>query len=246
MKYTSKLILNWEEYQFAAPSRWRQPWVNTIAYYPLDSVNTVNDMSWNWYDLTLIWTADFNTYQWVDCFNSQWTWRMECSSLTLADIWNVFSAMAWVYTPDRQDHNERWILWATDNSLWFKWFDLFESYYSWQNQAYRWETLWSSNKSIFVDEPFWQWYHLCLTYEDWTNNQKLYINGVLEWEDTNTMYLSSSAIFRVAARVWVNGSWWVDVIRSWWLSNIILEDKVRTAQEITDYFNQTKSLYGIS
>ena len=44
----------------------RSPWSSTIAYYPLNSSTTVNDMSGNGYTLTNDW-ASFWTYGWVDC-----------------------------------------------------------------------------------------------------------------------------------------------------------------------------------
>ena len=51
MKYTSKLILNWEEYQFAAPEQWWQPWANTLCYFSLNGTaddSSSNQYTWTW------------------------------------------------------------------------------------------------------------------------------------------------------------------------------------------------------
>ena len=70
------------------PERW-QPWANTVAYYPLTSTTTVNDLSGNGYTLSTHDTLPtFWIYQWVDCasFNSN---SLKTSSVNPWAYWKL-------------------------------------------------------------------------------------------------------------------------------------------------------------
>ena len=88
----------------------------------------------------------------------------------------------------------------------------------------------------------WAWHHILGTYTStwWT---KLYVDWVYIDADATTTSVSSSSGYTF---IWWHQSWQSQFTFSWNISNVILETAERTAQEITDYYNQTKSLYWIS
>lgn len=233
MKYTSKLILNWTEYEFGAGGGgWWQPWANTIAYYPLTSTSTVNDMSGNNNTLTNRW-AIFTTLLWVDCADINNNGFYISSWFTL----NTETISCWFNLKNGNIHNtiiKQWSsFWQNVFGVWYRpslWLAITDWWWSW-------------TKEIIVswDLTVWQWYHLVLTQENW-KNWKMYLNWNLytSWWDSRT-----------TTPDWPFYIWYSDINPSntyWYnyISEVIIENKVRTAQEISNYFNQTKSLYWIS
>ena len=110
-------------------------------------------------------------------------------------------------------------------------------YYNWASK-FRFSTWWA-NSSINVSWDNWVWYNrvfkydwtTATVYKDWTvANSSIFVEQVLWWDGTAIWYNS-----------FVNWRYWL-----WYLSEIILENKVRTAQEIQDYYDQTKANYWIS
>lgn len=101
-------------------------------------------------------------------------------------------------------------------------------------------TLWYNNRSDNgTILPNNTWFNLVITKESWWQ-AKAYINSTL----TNTEN-SASVNYWTWIIIWCKYASQWDSYQGR-MAHIILESKVRTDQEISDYFNKTKSLYGIS
>ena len=235
-KYIDRYYLNWEMYaiKFGGGGWGWTPWANTLAYYPLES--DVLDYSWNWNNAI---GAPDSFADWV----ANYSWASTSLPTSLAQSIPL-TCLIWI--------NDGWIgVWDHNiNVMWqhtFSGYGLCLSYnqYDRNNSAYSvgWHT--SSNGGNFMwvwttySNPL-DWWHLMWLTRDWTT-LKLYIDWEFIWQDSD----SSSATSNDAFYLWYDhgydwGAWY------WKVSKLIFEDKTWTAQEVADYFNQTKSLYGIS
>lgn len=207
------------------------PWANTIAYYPLTSETTVNDLSWNGYNLTTNWTVTFWTNQGVSCasFNSSWLYISSFSQLQWTasrtySFW-IYDNNTWTWQPTyvfqwRTGNNNQMVLIFTDG-----------------NKNYT-ISQWGSSSGSFWAKKNGQWVHIAVTYDGskftWYTNW----TSAGTWTYTINTQWSELAIWKNSWNTW--GSF------VWYISEVIVENKVRTASEIAGYYNQTKSQYWIS
>jgi len=202
--------------------KWWKPWANTLLYYPLTSETTVNEKSWKNKDLTNTWVT-FWTYQWVDCayFDGSHFLKNETS---YGLSWN-FTASIWVYYTARWDYEQP--RFYGDNS-WNIWIWITPpSNYIWYNPR------WSETSQILVSDSGWK---LLTVVYDWTNC-KLYVNGA------NVDTTAKSWYTYTDSKLWIGGYVPSPLYWKWGLSEFILENKARTADEISNYYNSTKSKY---
>ena len=82
----------------------------------------------------------------------------------------------------------------------------------------------------------WEWLCICITVDNWS--VKTYTNWTL---NATTTFTGITTYFRF----WQEYNKWADRHLYGNIKEIIIEDKARTAQEVSDYFNGTKSNYGI-
>lgn len=220
-----------------------QPWVNTIAYYPLDTTNTVNDLSGNNYSLTWEWTYNFGTYWWVDCcyvnvgmlysaissVSMSWgitvnVWYNEVGTPNFDNgaiaqfngndpSWNEYTFTNWIIRSNGRPTGEYWITGYLSN-LW----------------------IYSSTAAYTVTTS--TWYNLCYTYT-WSTGT-LYINGSLAGSLSLVDWTDNKGYIQISRKSNLDRS-----IKGY-LSEAIFENKARTAQEIADYYNNTKANYWIS
>ena len=203
------------------PATWN-PWSNTIAYYPLTSTTTVNDMSGNNYNLTNTWWVTFVSYQWVNCAYYAGTWFLKNTSLSYDK--RAFTMQWWWYYLRKNANNTSFIR--------------------------RWPNLWAyidRDTNNLRCSPWWiwwtvissdSWWNLITVTYDWNVTMKLYLNWTLIWTKTDT-----------SPSTW----WWLSVWNAninsttdywyWWISEVIIENKVWTATEVSNYYNLTKSKY---
>ena len=188
------------------PSPW-QPWVNTVAYYPL-SANTNDQL--NTYNLTNSWIT-FGTLGWVTCANfdgtssasgnfySYWTWDL--------------TASVWGYPTS----NSQGVWWA-----------IYVNY------------LIMNSKNGYVE-----WTSAPTPLNTWTNIVFTITWGKLKIYSNGTLYLDTSFSNNLPwdLSLWVSNN---TTYLNWGLSELIFESVARTAQEVSDYFNQTKANYWIS
>jgi hypothetical protein len=185
------------------------------------------DASWNsptaTAQNTTIWT-----YNWVDCLNLNSSYAY----VSWIDITNVswYTVSAWIY-----------ITWGmaiqfTENiGRWWSWPYMLTS---WQWYLRRWNG--TDLESRISALATW-WHHIVQTWDIgwawiWT------VDGVTNVKIAS--WLSKPSSNGTQLNIWAefNGT-----TRAWgYVSNLIIEDKARTAQEISDYYNQTKANYWIS
>ena len=223
--------------------KWWKPWANTIAYYPLET--DTNDYS-------------NNSHNWIN----YWTTFTTLSSGK--KVW-VFNGSAYIQIPDAQDMRggNQWTMWVyLKKSSW--WNVALDPFSKWVDSSYSsivWRVWLRSdiinvigywiNPSNNTNKPTytwatvldWNWHHLIWTFNNWI--YKLYWDwNLLQTQD----YSSNSYSF---SSTWDSYISWsrnpyesqVTYKRVWNMSEMIIENKARTAQEVSDYYNLTKSNY---
>lgn len=207
------------------PSKWH-PWTNTVVYYPLDT--DFNDASWNWYNLTWYNSATIGTLNWVSCLN-----------LTSSN-----SYLSWVVSWIPQWSQARTnMFWIYGNASWQK--PAYQYGQSGSNKAdvlfsinpISWSQYWASmNANIYGQ---WAWHHVAIVIKwSWSAWQELYVDGQLKSNWTMTVSTDGTTLY-------LGRCTWDNTYLNGYLSKFIIENKARTAQEISDYFNQTKDSYGL-
>lgn len=209
--------------------QWWQPWANTIAYYPLTSTTTVNDMSWNSRTLTNYSSVSFGTQGGVDCATFNGSNYLEIGSQTLNLTEFTMSC---------------WVRWTNTSARGFLWMGKF-------NISYECMAVIRNTDNKFLAAPYWEgagsssasvsdtWYNVICVYSN--NTYTIYVNTE-QWSSVNrgvTIYWNSNVLRLGYGSTGENKLYWQ-------LSNVIFENKARTATERQDYFNQTKTLYWIS
>ena len=224
------------------------PWANTLAYYPLKE--DVLDYSGNNRNWTNYWVT-FSNWLWVfngSSYVSLWTWSW-------TNIQTNMTISAWF--------KWNWS-WSKDNMVVAKsqyyapwtWYSNYAFYVISIHEEDRYLMAWFYNQSDFNAHPlnfrttwWWsptlwpvtqsnKWYHIVIT-NDWTT-KKAYINWTLVATETNT---STSSTQSVETRIWSAVRYNYDSYFNWNISAVIFEDKTWSAQEVADYYNQTKSNY---
>lgn len=218
---------------------WWQPWTNTIAYYPLDW--DVNDHSWNNRNMTVA------------------TGSMSYGNLTDGQYW-IFNGSTILTTYNMVSLNSGTL---TMRSLYSNNRDglVFCNNYDVNNNSYYSNFMAiDSGTTMYVPYSEWsfgttarlaatgtysanQWYFQTLTSDGSTLSY--YLNGQYVTSKSTSFFMNMGNINQWC--IWGLKRWSQTYsILNWWVSNLIIENKCRTAQEISDYYNLTKSLYGIS
>lgn len=231
MWYKLKKIYIWTNQ--VRPSWW-QPWANTIAYYPLDNTNTVNDLSGNNHTLTNVWNVSFDSLS--TTFN--WSNYLYCSPL-----WETvpFTVSFYLYITDSSwDSVEKWLVRHT-----------WGNYYGWSTTILNHSSMphtkdirvWTepNNNCSYTSSTPSNWWHNIVVVCDSTN-MKLYVDWVFQSNNTAVAQTWTWWYFTIWTEYWTS----FDNNYKWKISKVIVESIERTAQEIADYYDQTKSLYWIS
>ena len=219
-----------------SPTPWGwQPWANTVAYYPLTSISTVDDESGNNRDLTNSWII-FGDYWWVDCgyfdgsVYASFSWFSLDNSARTVNFWAYCTWSVWGYYAVAHisdfSYSPSWSLWVKFNN--------------WNTNVWPWDWVNASAETVTATVTAW-WHNVLVTQESTT--VKLYVDGTLI--GTNSSYPSES---------WTPSGWSVGSKNAsthsekfiGYVSNLILEDKVWTATEVSDYYDLTKWDYWIS
>lgn len=236
-KYIDRYYLNGELYgiKFAEPG-W-QPGANTVLYVPMDT-----DLSDHWpNNISLTNTnVTIGTVGWINA----WLFPVADGYYNLtADLSSYISS--WEYTVLVWVNTLELPTWSNPTPFTSIWWGMATS-------PYRWWIMWLRTDWFGISVEGWQakssiiptlntWYLICWVYK--TNEGILYINWNQEANNSRTLSYGFQNF-----GIWQD---WYDNEgkrrhRRGYISNFILENKVRTAQEIEDYYNQTKSLYWIS
>ncbi len=214
------------EYQ----EKW-QPWANTVAYYPLTSASTVNDMSGNNKNLTNNWIS-FWEFNWVDCaYNASSNYiRWDIGSRI---IWSSITVNGWFYKTGGNREIYAYMLGSTESNHTFilQWKSSKLNLAFWYDDLQSTSTLSNNTR-----------YNICCIFDKTTQSQFIYINWVMDATRVTSNWLNISNTTMTIFNA--NITSYPDYLY-WGISNLIIEDKARTAQEIADYYNLTKSNYGL-
>lgn len=209
-----------------------KPWANTKAYYKLDG--NLNDSSWNNYNSSATgWTLTYpnNKYlsltswwvrfSWTDSFyNSPMTINLWEKDVPTSSEANLFV----VWLDNIGGNNKYWNFRIVGSSWWFA------------TQAdVVGNTIYRTN---YYSVTSWVWHNLVATVTP-NSNCKLYIDWVLQETKTFSGNLRQISPYFAIWQVWPNYSQSI----SGNLDEIILENRAWTAEEIKEYYNQTKGKY---
>lgn len=239
MWYKLKNIYVWTNH--VRPSGW-QPWANTIAYYKFEW--DANDYSWNGHNLTASWNVSYVTNSWA---SKEVVYLNGSSSSNTT--WFVSADFSQQLTPST------FVMWykAVNNGGSNPLMVIFVQMYKNTNAYARTGVITARSSDNFtirayrdfvfnswVQPDFWWWWH-CVVVTVWEWNAKLY----LDWEYKNgTTYTTADITETTRIYIWKNDD--TGFGYKWWISDTIIENKSRTAQEVADYYDQTKSNYWIS
>ena len=203
------------------------PWANTLAWYKLES--NANDYSGNLRNGTGH-NMTYTTQSWVSCAYFNWSnwyislpWFWTLSSLTVS-LWTN-SSYSWSMS------NTPFSTWPTTNNANFQIYnnatDLAASRWNWSNSDYL---------STWIDCTDWTWHNIVVSNgSDWL---KIYVDWVLK--------ASSNNVRTVKSDNWYCFIWYwrtSPIYYLWYISNVIVENKVWTATEVSTYYNNSKSIY---
>ena len=207
------------------------PWVNTLAYYPLTSTSTVNDRSGNNNNLTQSWTVTFWVNWWVNCGYFDWWYLILNSSLI---TWaNPRTVSCWFYRINAiSEWWAFWGMWTPSSQQWYT------TYVSWTSPTGR-IGHWNRQSDVFSTIPCpINWWNLLVVTFNWTT-VKVYLDNVQILSTNLTLNLTSwnttiCQMPSLAVNAW-----------KWYMSEFIFENIERDATKRTDYYNSTKTIYGL-
>lgn len=220
---------------------WWQPNENTLLYVPFKSWRTSDEslspktpLLNNHITTTTIW--------WVECMPSNrdswvsyYLWNNTKYTISMRVKFNDDNSWNIAY-----DINNNWT--SATTTIWY-WI----SVWRWSNNSLTWnKNFWYychdwKAQQTWKDNPIWVlwdtvWHNITFTI-DW-NKTIYYLDWVNKYNYTNAYSSTYNQIL-----IWrrnLQNEWF-----SWYMSEFIVENKTRTSQEVSDYYNQTKSLYGI-
>ena len=225
MWYKLKRILihpGWVEKQ-VRPSWWK-PWANTYMYWEL--VSNANDTSWNNRNGTVNGTVTWNSWAVF-----AWSWQI---SSPINSMPSDFTISCWVNKTQNS---------TSEQVLFAKWWSSNEYQRFWM----LYDGSWNLKVRQGTSSSGWTWLSVWnYWYNTWHNviftktgtNIKVYV----DWVEKNSFsYSSRSEYSSTYLGIW----WWTSSQRNFsgTIKDFIVENKTRTAQEATDYYNLTKWNY---
>lgn len=210
---------------------WWKPWANTLAYYPLKV--DINDYSGNWYNLSnSTWTPTITTAWWVSCLYCNGSNSLKQDTFTTNFLWQTITLSSFVYF---ENSNCALFISSIISSGGYPWFSIYCSSSTTSSEI---NTSSANRFSQSISVGSW-WHHFVFTAESGTC--KYYIDWQLVATSNWTIWLANTRF-----RIWCasyGANYWDEYFSEWYYSSLILENKARSSQEISDYYNQTKSNY---
>ena len=214
---------------------WNDTWLpnkNTVAYYPLTA--NANDYSGNGYNATNN-GGTFSEENWW-YFSSAYS-RINLPSM---NIWQTFTVSWWIKLPNWQP------TWEQEFNTYRDWSGSHRNLLFWASASWirglNGNNSTSSNSKI-ISATFWTWWNNIVLSKSWTS-YSVYMNWTLL--ETFTGYD-------------VSIPWWYNTVQiphddaatsvytaPWYLKDLIIENKARTAQEVSNYYDRSKWNYWIS
>lgn len=206
-----------------------KPNSNTVVYRPLKE--DFKDYSWNWYDLTSNGTITLTTLNWAKCSKSSWGSAYLQSTTVPLPSWSSARTISMRYAEVTSSSTHYMFMYGEATSPKLFWLNTS----SWN---FRFNYGWNLWTSYYVTLNQWALY--TITWWSWT--LKIYVNGNQELSTTsyslNTTAVSSTYTCRLFNR---NNN--TSYPSTWYLSDVIVENKVWSASEILDYYNDNKASY---
>lgn len=219
------------------PEYWRKPWENTIAYYKLDW--NWNDSSWNWRNLTAS-NISYETlsswlkvayFNWNSSLKSTFTefWLTELTvNIRIKKMRNVNWECP-IAVRDDASYDAELSIRSLSTTQWNIWSQYYQNATKRQWRKDTWISNWTRMNVMFTVSTSWNkfyvnWSEVSLTYSSWNSNvwlQNAKTNMIIFWRHP----VVSADRFQ------------------WYVSQAIIEKKIRTATEWIDYYNKTKRLY---
>lgn len=214
--------------QKVRPPYKREPWADTIAYWTFDDQSTtqMTDVTWNWNNLSfsswtpptytlLDWTDYYATFSWGSFSTSNFTYS-----------WNKFSEVFWVKITATSRMYLSAIGISSPNVAVIYWFN------SWQIEVYSYINPTTYRTTIKSNTPQNTW--MCIGVVRDTNSVDTYynwqlVNSGVTWWQCNVSW----------AYFWGT----TNEPLKWSQNNIVLESRLWTAQDMENYYNQTKAKY---
>jgi len=215
-----------------------KPWANTLAYYPLET--DTKDYSWNGRDGT---NSNVTFSNGIATFNGnnamvtiphsdrqKPTANFTISVRAKATSWSASEWWAYMIVAKQQ-------FWAQNYQNFY-----YSILINWNKYAGGGITNWNS----------WSTFPWDTNISIWLNERHLYVltnNGTektlyLDWQQIGQATENTiSSSFSVPLTIGNASSYNHNAYFNWNISKVIFEDKTWTAQEISDYYNQTKSNY---
>ena len=232
--------------------QWWQPDVSrTIFYYEFE--NNLNDSSGNWHNITASTWVWYNTvwWQWVIESTASTSWLSVNPSWS-SSIWSWdFAISFWIKPQQPSSSRYPMLVWIYINPSPYSWPTIF---YDPLGVNGRWDKIilrmrWGSasyqhTSTVTASSLYNSWHHIVMTRDNWTVN--CYVDGVLDttWSNDTISFPTSNYSWYIFWRTDFSdqsrGSVWV----MW--DKFILENIAWSSADIVAYYNQTKSLYGIS
>ena len=217
------------------PKSWWQPWVDTLIYYDFEHTTwtTESNQASN---------SNYNgTYSWTPTI---WTLASGKKYFDTEDTYIVYSSNG---ISDLNYNNSTicvWIKPQSNNGAWFgqrwwwgSWWTIFCETYQWTMNL----NLWLENYYISATAPTQDAWHNIVITNNWT-----VMTGYIDWVSIWTVNVTTTTwnkVLNIGAVSTTDGASSGHTDASFW--SVILENKVWTAQEVSDYYNQTKSNYGL-
>lgn len=228
------------------PTWWggRQPWANTKLYLPLDW-DVIDYSSYSrtftvYWATASVWTPVFDTlssgkqvadFIATNHYNSNWFMFIN-NPTNIPNSWNMTLSF-WICSGGSTSTYQEIVSYRGNNFYRMSMLgdDL---HYLFHGSA-------QENTSFIL--TVWTWYHIVNVVENWVctiycNSNQIYSDSYSYWSGSDKLCIGA-----IYDPNWTN-------LRSeaynWKLSEVIIEDKARTAIEISNYYDQTKWDYWIS
>ena len=214
---------------------WWQPWANTLLYLPLESDEV--DQSWktgrtfstSWISYTTVW--------WVKSAHvgaSWWAYLTAPKPIVYNSVSQQTISVLYYVTSNYSSSRRQIIEFADQSDEYFnvalKEYTTVVQYSDSNSWYWSWTTIVAN-----------QWNHVVVTWD--SSARKIYINGSLAWTWSWSRYPWWSWWKGYQEYQWIlcNRDWGYGGALNWNARELILEDKVWTAQEVAEYYTWIKA-----
>jgi hypothetical protein len=217
---------------YGGEPKWK-PWTNTIAYYKFDGDSL--DYSWNWYNVTSVTSYD-TLSSWIKV--AYFSGKLSTSN-TNTNLW---------YDLFKVDQDITISFYVKPSSFWSEWTRPLYISGNWSYRVSRINVY--SNK---LEWGLWNWWfnyatfstsistsafrHIVLVYNHTNKTVSMYKN----WTLVSTVSTSWYSLFTDCTQAIIWYDHWYNSSEYMW--ETIFEKSLRTAEQVANYYNLTKSNY---